>query len=289
MEPLIGAGGVSDSWLSQKSNVKKIFDAFRIAKPEYKVLAPVPLIQLSAAQMCSRQLWESAVTFLVREYKITTGEHAGQALRHTNVLNYLRSAMRICEDICKQRGARQSFWSCLDTGSLSDDAQWFKGLKKNVNRELFERAKVSGESIDGSAVPLYLEDLEALNRAYCKQGSSEAAGARAHRVHPRQIRLLLPPALPLTPHPHPAPRAKIRHRVVLARSGAHGGGRLAGGDQAAVGQALPMLVRPVAAAQGLAHQAGRLSSWAHALLVLVPKLGRFPRAARGAFARPGPA
>ena len=44
----------------------------------------------------------------------------------------------------KQRGARPVFWSCLDSGSLSEEAQWFKGLKKNVLRETFERAKTSG-------------------------------------------------------------------------------------------------------------------------------------------------
>ena len=112
-EALIGPGGVSDSWLAQKSNVKNIFDAFRIAKPAYKALAPVPLVDLSEAQMCSQALWESAVTFLVREYVIKTGTHKGKVLKFTNVLNYLRSAMRICEDICWQRGARPVFWSCL--------------------------------------------------------------------------------------------------------------------------------------------------------------------------------
>ena len=69
-EALIGAGGVSDSWLAQKSNVKNIFNDFRLAKPAYTALAPVPLVQLSEAQMCCAALWESAATFLVREYKI---------------------------------------------------------------------------------------------------------------------------------------------------------------------------------------------------------------------------
>ena len=70
---MIGAGGglgVSDSWLAQKSNVKNIFNDFRLAKPAYTALAPVPLVQLFEAQMCCAALWESAATFLVREYKI---------------------------------------------------------------------------------------------------------------------------------------------------------------------------------------------------------------------------
>ena len=182
-EPLIGSGGVSDSWLQQKSNVKNIFEAFRTAKDAYSTLAPVPLIELSDAQMTSRALWESAATFLVREYVIKSGAHKGLLLKFTNVLNYLRSVMRVCEDICRQRnGARPVFFSCLDTGSLSDDAQWFKGLKKNVLRETFERAKASGEPLDGSATPIYLEDVEALNRAFCLKRSSEAAGAAGSRV-----------------------------------------------------------------------------------------------------------
>ena len=64
-EALIGAGGVSDSWLAQKSNVKNIFNDFRLAKPAYTALAPVPLVQLSEAQMCCAALWESAATFLL--------------------------------------------------------------------------------------------------------------------------------------------------------------------------------------------------------------------------------
>ena len=104
---LIGAGGVSDSWLSQKANVKNIFEAFRTAKASYTKLAPVPLLQLSEAQMCSQALWQSAATYLVREYVIKTGpqERRGQQLKFTNVLNYLRSAMRICEDTCKSSAA----------------------------------------------------------------------------------------------------------------------------------------------------------------------------------------
>ena len=183
-EALIGAGGVSDSWLAQKSNVKNIFNDFRLAKPAYTALAPVPLVQLSEAQMCCAALWESAATFLVREYKIKSGAHKGALLKFTNVLNYLRSAMRVCEDVCKSRGARPVFWSCLDSGSLSEEAQWFKGLKKNILRETFERTKTSGEPIDGSATPIYLEDICAVNRGLSLQGSSEAAGARAPGLQP---------------------------------------------------------------------------------------------------------
>ena len=98
---------MSDSWLAQKSNVKNIFNDFRLAKPAYTALAPVPLVQLSEAQMCCAALWESAATFLVREYKIKSGVHKGALLKFTNVLNYLRSAMRICEDVCKHQTARR--------------------------------------------------------------------------------------------------------------------------------------------------------------------------------------
>ena len=229
-ESLIGSGGVSDSWLQQKSNVKNIFEVFRTAKAAYTTLAPVPLLQLSDAQITCRALWESAATYIVREYVIKSGPHKGALLKFTNVLNYLRSAMRICEDICRLRngGARLVFFSCLDTGSLSDDAQWFKGLKKNVLRETFERAKASGEPLDGSATPIYLEDVEALNRAFCLKGSSEAAGARpppAAGVDSDAPRL--PPACRADRRPHTCsqrgnsrwPRAGTRRDAPQSRAG----------------------------------------------------------------------
>jgi hypothetical protein len=244
-EPLIGSGGVSDSWLQQKSNVKNIFEAFRTAKDAYTTLAPVPLIELSNAQMTSRALWESAATFLVREYVIKPGPHKGALLKFTNVLNYLRSVMRVCEDICRQRsGARPVFFSCLDTGSLSDDAQWFKGLKKNVLRETFERAKASGEPLDGSATPIYLEDVEALNRAFCLKGSSEAAGAcppSAARVDSDS--LSLPPTCRVDCHPSPVLREEILDGLVLACGRAHRRAGLAGVQEDALGQALRMRLR----------------------------------------------
>ena len=176
----IGSHGVSESWLNQKANVVRIFDLFRNGNVTYGQVAPVPLVQLSDVQARNRTLWESLATYLVREYKIDRGEHRGKPLKFTNVLNYLRSAMRTVEKNLQANAsaALREFFSCLDQNSTSSDAVWWRGVKKNILRETFEQYKNSGEPIDGSEVPIYLEHIEALIRAYSKEGSSMAAGAR---------------------------------------------------------------------------------------------------------------
>ena len=212
-EPL-GAGGVSESWLSQKRNVKRIFKKFRHAKVEYSQLAPRSLGKLTEAQVANRALWESLATYLVREYKIHAGEFKGKALKFINVLNYLRSAMRITESRLRTTAgsALREFFSCLDKNSLSNDAIWFRGIKKNILRETFERVKVTGEPIDGSEVPIYLEDIVAINRAYCLEGSSAAVGA--HREPRTQCACTRPLPAPRIPAIPAVQRASLRWALV---------------------------------------------------------------------------
>jgi hypothetical protein len=178
MAETIGSAGVSDSWLSQKANIDRIFDRFRSANVAYGQVAPVTLVQLSDVQARNRTLWESLATYLVREYKIDRGEHKGSPLKFTNVLNYLRSAMRTVEKNLQANASPElsAFFSCLDQNSNTSDALWWKGVKKNILRETFEHYKISGEPIDGSEVPIYLEQIEALIKAYSQEGSSMAAG-----------------------------------------------------------------------------------------------------------------
>lgn len=94
-----------------------------------------------------------------------------------------------------------------------------RGLKKNVLRETFERAKVAGDPIDGSEVPIYLLDIMAINEAYCKEGSEASAGAR--RAAPS---LCISTGSPTQPRPAPAPCAEAKFSV---GSGWHASGRTA--------------------------------------------------------------
>ncbi len=81
-----------------------------------------------------------------------------------------------CNKFKAENPDTRRFFGCLDEGSTSDEARWWRDLKKNtVTRPIFERAKASGEAMDYSAKPIYLPHIKAMIEAYAKEGSSRAA------------------------------------------------------------------------------------------------------------------
>lgn len=176
---MIGSRGNSIAWNDKKARVIRIFDdKFRHSTPERAAILPQAWADLPESVVCSMPMYDHFATFLCKEYKIPAGSpNAGDFLSCGVVLNYLAILLNHASAKYKATGSDASklFLTCLDTSSCTDAARWYNGMKKNVQRELFARAMDAGEDLDQSATPLYRQHLLAVNAAYSREGSAEAA------------------------------------------------------------------------------------------------------------------
>jgi hypothetical protein len=148
----LGSQGGSESWHGQKKNVVRIFDVkFRTSTPELRAEYPQPWAATQEWKLCERPVYERYSHFLLFTYKIETGENVGAPLSCDSVVNYTSALLNLAKDKFKAIGsnATRTFFNCLDGGS-SDEAKWWHGLKENIRRVAFERAKEAGEQIDKS-------------------------------------------------------------------------------------------------------------------------------------------
>jgi len=74
----------------------------------------------------------------------------------------------------KSKGNPESvvFFTCLEIRSNTDAALWLRGMKKNVKRVTFERAKEEGMSTDKSKVPVYLHHIQKMAAAWSEKGGA---------------------------------------------------------------------------------------------------------------------
>ena len=203
LPPLL-SGGQSPSWLKQKANMMRILFESGATKGK-------PLDRMRVQELCDRTFWGKLCTYLIEVYKSPPGtKNAGKYLRASNILNYLRSMMHLAQGIVGAEQQAQDFFTCLEPNSSTASAIWFNGLKKNVVRVTFERAVENGDTIDGSELPLYVEHIISISRAYAQVNTAEAAGVRAHIYPglcpaPPSPTLLSPPLSLGSPYPLPPP------------------------------------------------------------------------------------
>ena len=65
--------GDSAAWKAQKSNVLRIFEAFRVSTPEITELYPSGWLIVLVQTRCSRTIYQQFAHFLLEEYKIPFG------------------------------------------------------------------------------------------------------------------------------------------------------------------------------------------------------------------------
>ena len=76
--------------------------------------------------------------------------------------------------MCTLSYRSKQFFTCTEPNSASADARWYKGLKKNIWRTLFQRAVKAGEALDKSNVPIFLEHVKKICGHFAKTASSES-------------------------------------------------------------------------------------------------------------------
>lgn len=204
-----GVQGESESINQQRSNVRRIFNEhFRDWAPvrgKYRV----PFDQLAESVVCSEQLYEDFSAYLVNEdgtgYVQSTGQYNGHKLSLGSVEDYLGCLLNLAAARFKATGDLKTkmFFTCLDAKSTTDQARWLQKLKAHkIVRILFQRAMESGEVMDKSVPPIFLQEVRRLCEALLREGSDEVrAPSRA---------IPTPHCQPPSPAPHAAGPSSLR-------------------------------------------------------------------------------
>ena len=142
--------GSSASWSRQKKNFLRIFEVFRRSSVEAAAAYTAEFTELPASIVCAQQVYARLANFLLHHYVIETGENKGHPLACSNVVNTVSGLINIAADKFRATGsdAIKLFFTCLDKDASTADAVWLRGLKKNMNKFGFEKAK--GEKMDNS-------------------------------------------------------------------------------------------------------------------------------------------
>ena len=211
--PSIAHKGTSKPWLADKKNVLRVFGEFLQECSKQKLpFGSTPFEKLDHTTLCNRKLWEWFAGFLTQTYK----KPAGGALGIKTAKAYFSTMMHLARDQCvrletennkKVRAETRLFFSCLIPKGTNEEARWMYGVKKNIVRFLFEVFKKTGETIDNSVQPVYMQHVFDLVQAYTNHGwtpensrrSLEANGLRQVAGRPAEMSWLLTESMDFDP------------------------------------------------------------------------------------------
>lgn len=106
----------------------------------------------------------------------------GKPLAYKTVLGYMGCALHMAKNHASiiqtdplTTHTTTLFFTCLDPGSSTDPATWYRKLKDMIVRWGFQHSLHTGEDLDKSDTPLYPEDVRLISRALALHGTAEAA------------------------------------------------------------------------------------------------------------------
>lgn len=184
--------GTSKSWELGKENHVRLFELYRThgakaaSPPEPPVVAK-PLRDCNKTKnlivaLCRKETFDGFATWLTKVYK----QKEGKPLKWSTINNCLSATINEAARLRSEasganlldattKAQLELFFTCLQPGSTTNSAVWLRGLKKSVLRWGFEQCKLSGELGDDSEVPIYLEHVKKMCRAYAIADTPEAA------------------------------------------------------------------------------------------------------------------
>ena len=171
----------SQSSLNTKSRALVLFEQFRQwAPPEVKQKLPREWAELGAEELCDTAVWDGFAKYLSEIYVIEGGHREGQPLLLGSQYDYLGAVLNQTKARFGADGTDRSriFFTCLDGNSKTDESKWMYKLKEKMCKIAFKFLRDSGATLDNSIMPVYGPQIAAINRAYAREGSSEARVAR---------------------------------------------------------------------------------------------------------------
>ena len=139
---------------------------------------------LDVEALCERHLWEQFGGYLANKggYVISTGPRNGEMLGGGAVLGYVSALMNHAK--AKYYGAVTErerdgnvvqFFTCVNQKAHTESWTWYKSLRANLNRIVFQRKKEAGEDMNQSKTHVYHENIAEMSRAYSLHNSKEGA------------------------------------------------------------------------------------------------------------------
>lgn len=176
---LLGSGGTSESWGSYKTCAMRSFESYRVHDPAIEAKLPHPFDDLRVGHVCQRSVWEGFASFMFDKYIIPEGsKNSGGHLACSTAIGYLNAMLNVAKGKFAAVGTAEVklFFTCLDGSSQTAESNWLRGLRNNMLRLWFERAKQNGDEMDMSAEPLYIDDMKSIVECYSMYNTSEVCG-----------------------------------------------------------------------------------------------------------------
>jgi hypothetical protein len=172
---IITGSGNLYSWNAQKKRAALVWDLFIKAHPDI-TNGVVDFNQIPEAILGSKKIYERYATYLANEYKISKGPSKGQYYAMSTAINTLSIALQRAAILLQftHNIKTKEFFLCLIYKSTTKSAKWLHQLKKNMIRFAFQQSLAIGEKMDKSCLPLYINDIKQVMKAYTREGSGEA-------------------------------------------------------------------------------------------------------------------
>ena len=178
--------GQAEKTLNHGRNVKRIFDSFLKHDDVQELLPPRPRgvrtwtwDALPCSTLIQRPLYELFATYLSDLHVNPQAENG--KLKDKQVLSYLNKSLALGKAKHRESGGAEAilFFSCIDTKSTSEQAEWLYGLRSNL---LLKIGKRDGFPVDDSSIKapaLTLDVLAQCTQSHMAEGTPEAANRNA--------------------------------------------------------------------------------------------------------------
>lgn len=169
-----------------RKTVKSIWDnKFRSYAPEIAALLPQRWDESTEESLCNMGVYAKFAHYLLHEYKTAQNSF----LEVDPVLGYLSVALNMAKVKFKVTGmaATKLFLTCLDPKGQTEEALWYKGLRRTIMSVCFQRTVKSGAGFDKSAPPVYLHHSRDMAAALMKVDEAEQPMASLRKLVLRSL------------------------------------------------------------------------------------------------------
>ena len=173
--PRMGSEGDSKAWNENKKVAGAMIEAF-LRDTTHPLFRGKDFAVFTEQEWTNTDLYDCFTKYMF-DMKIPEGRsNSGEPYQAGTIINYLQILAGKAETALTQidTPSAKLFMTFKDPNSKTEAARWFKGLKRKVNRECFQREMKKGTVGSSKPKPLSRPDVKAILKAYHRAGSKEA-------------------------------------------------------------------------------------------------------------------